>query len=127
MNREEKRWASRTPMWLKVSLYHNGNLTKFGLATNFSLGGLLILCKHNNLAIGQKLEIVFDHDFRGQEKHCHLPAEIKRITGEGIAVSFCQHDSNAFSCIQKMLKVSNREIIVAENAIPNNTDKHEAA
>ena len=125
--RKERRWALRVPLWLKVSLYQNGDIAKYGLATNFSLGGLHILCNQNGLNIGQKLEIIFDHDFGGMEKHFYIPTEIKRITNEGIAVSFCQHDINSFSCIQKMLFACNKKNVHERAKLTENTNEHEAA
>jgi len=127
MNGEEKRWASRTSLWLKVSLYQDSILTKYGLATNFSLGGLLILCNQKNLTNGQKLEIIFDHDIQGIDKHYHIPVEITRITNEGIAVSFCEHDINSFSCIQKILSVTNMQNHHELSTPSKKTAKHAAA
>ena len=127
MNGEEKRWASRTSLWLKVSLYQDSILTKYGLATNFSLGGLLILCNQKNLTNGQKLEIIFDHDIQGIDKHYHIPVEVTRITHEGIAVAFCEHDINSFSCIQKMLSVTNKNNDHKQPTLPEKAANHAAA
>ena len=127
MNRIEKRKVSRTPLWLKVSLFENGTLTKYGLATEFSLDGLLILCSQNGLSVGQNLEIVFDHDFQGIGKHCYFPAEVKRITAEGIAISFSQHDINSFSCIQKIISVCSTKPVRPGADHSHGSNKHEAA
>lgn len=123
----ERRWASRTPLWLKVSLYHNDELIKYGLTSNFSLSGLFILCNQRNLAIGQKLAIMFDHNFQGVDKHCFIPAEVKRITNNGIAISFYQHDSNSFCCIQKMLSSTKKKNLSETAKQPEIPDTHQVA
>ena len=103
MTRPEKRWASRSPLWLRTSLYLDGKFSRFGLASDFSLNGLFLICKTNELSQGQTIEVEFRQDYAGIEKQCYVSAEVTRIGRDGIGVSFCHHDCNHFSCLQKLL------------------------
>ena len=106
----ERRWASRTPLWMKVSLYQHGDLIKYGLTNNFSLSGLFIICNQHNLKPGQHIEVIFGHDLDGAEKNCTIPVEVKRISNDGVAVYFYKHDNNSFFSIQKMLSAKKTAI-----------------
>lgn len=103
MQRPEKRWASREPLWLSIRLYRNGAFDRYGLVSNFSLNGLFLLCHKRGLEVGQAVEIDFGQDFEGIEKHCRIAAKLVRINDEGVGASFCCYDNNHFVSIQKLL------------------------
>jgi len=103
MLKRDKRWASRSPLWLRTSIFIDGKFSRYGLASDFSLQGMFLICKTSDLKLGQHIEVDFRQTYDGIEKQCYVSTQIVRIGHDGIGVSFNEFDSNHFSCLYTLL------------------------
>jgi len=103
MLQNDKRWATRSPLWLRTTLFVDRKFSRFGLAADFSLQGLFLICNTSGLKLGQIVEVDFRYVDNGIEKICYVSTEIVRIARDGVGVSFNEFNSNHFSCLHSLI------------------------
>ena len=111
---KERRWATRSPLWLRTTLFVDRKFSRYGLAADFSLQGLFLICNTSGLKLGHLIEVDFRHAYNGVEKLCYLSTEIVRIARDGVGVSFNEFNSNHFSCLHSLL-VEQTKVSVNKN------------
>ena len=99
----DRRWATRAPLWLRTTLFVDRKFSRFGLAADFSLQGLFLICNTTGLELDQIVEVDFCYLDNGFEKMCYVSTEIVRIARDGIGVSFNEFNSNHFSCLHSLM------------------------
>ena len=102
---QERRWAARSPLKIRVNLYRNGSLIRHSISTDFSLNGMFIRCHQADMRIGDEMALAIPDVYDGTEKWYPMQVKVSRITESGVGMTFCHHNCQSFCCISKLVHV----------------------
>jgi len=122
----ERRWAKRSSVILRVTLYRNGELMRHTLATDCSLNGLFLRGHQVDLQVGDELSVAIPDCEDGTEKWYPMQVKVARIGKNGVGIQFYHHDAQSFCSVNKMMHACSEQQHSGKHsaAIPHT---HEAA
>jgi hypothetical protein len=123
---EERRWAKRLSVTLRVNLYRDGELVRHTLATDFSLNGLFLRCHRADLKVGDELALAIANYQDGTEKWYPMQVKVARVADSGVGMIFHHHDSHLFCGMNKLMHACNEQLHAME-ASARVSHEHEAA
>ncbi|WP_455201108.1 PilZ domain-containing protein [Kaarinaea lacus] len=124
-NAGDRRWANRSALKLRVNLYRNGSIVRNSIAKDFSLNGMFLRCHNADLQVGDELALAIPEESDGAEKWYPMQVKVTRVADSGVGMTFCQHNSQSFSCICKMLRFQCDQ--KAASRLSEGSGAHEAA
>ena len=122
---QERRWATRSPLKIRVNLYRNGSLVRHSIATDFSLNGMFLRCHQADMQTGDELALAIPEDCNGAEKWYPMQVRVTRVADSGVGMEFCKHNCQSFCCINKLMHVQNDQ--KAASRLLEGSHAHEAA
>lgn len=122
---QERRWAARSPLKIRVNLYRNGSLVRHSIASDFSLNGMFIRCHQADMRVGEEMALAIPDVYDGTEKWYPMQVKVSRIAESGIGMAFSHHNCESFCCISKLVHVQNVQKVASELLESSNT--HAAA
>lgn len=125
INSRERRWATRSSLKIRVNLYRNGSLVRHSIAKDFSLNGMFLRCHQADLQIGDELALAIPEDSNGTEKWYPMQVKVTRVADSGVGMAFCQHNSQSFCCINKLMHVQSGQKVACR--LLEDSHAHEAA
>ncbi|WP_455220807.1 PilZ domain-containing protein [Kaarinaea lacus] len=123
---DERRWAKRSLVTLRVNLYRNGELLRHTLATDCSLNGLFLRGHQVDLQVGDELSLAIPNNQDGTEKWYPMQVKVARIGKNGVGMLFHHHDPQLFCSVNKLLHACSEQLHSGQHSHAfSNT--HEAA
>jgi len=123
---DERRWAKRSSVTLRVTLYRNGELMRHTLATDCSLNGLFLRGHQVDLQVGDELSVAIPDCQDGTEKWYPIQVKVARIGKNGVGMQIHHHDAQSFCSVNKLMHACSEQLHPGKHssAFPHT---HEAA
>lgn len=107
---DERRWAKRSSVTLRVNLYRDDELVRHTLTTDCSLNGLFLRGHQVDVQVGDELSVAIPDCQDGTEKWYPMHVKVARIGDNGIGMLFHQHDSQSFCSVNKLMHACSEQL-----------------
>ena len=100
---QERRWAKRAPLTLRVNVCRDADLVQHSLATDFSLNGMFLRCHQVDFNVGDELTLAIPDQQDGTDKWYPMQVKVVRHGTNGVGLAFHHHDSHLFCCVNRLI------------------------
>ncbi|WP_455207399.1 PilZ domain-containing protein [Kaarinaea lacus] len=100
---QERRWARRRSLMLRVNVCRDADLVQHSLATDFSLNGMFLRCHQVDFKVGDELTLAIPDQQDGTDKWYPMQVKVVRQGNSGVGLAFYHHDSHLFCSVNRLI------------------------